>query len=713
MGLVSLGVVILVMVIGAISAVGYVVHLANRAPNISTLHPDVAGGTSQVFAADGTRLGFIQANNLREAIGWSAIPTNLKNATVAIEDQRFYSNNGIDLQGVVRAAIRDASTGQRLQGGSTLTMQLVRNLYLGDPRSFKAKLFEAKMAMDYEKQHNKQYILTRYLNSVPYGTVGGQTAIGVEAASRTFFNKSANRLSLAQAALLAGLPQAPSDYNPFSNPSAATARRNSVLAKMAQLHYITPALAARTQRLPLETHHGNYFAQRREDYFLDYVQQQLVSYYGVNTVQQGGLKIYTTIDLKYQNQARNAIATELNQPGDPAAAVVTINPKNGYVQAMAQSATYDQSKFNLAVQGLRQPGSTFKAVVLADALSRGVNPDSTYYVSHTLDKGWLPIVPDYMVQTFEKTSSNKPENLVDATLHSDNTVFAQLAADLGEQSITQMAYRLGVVEHLDSYPAEALGGLTHGVSPLEMANVFATLADGGWRNKPISITRVTFPGGHQDTHWGVPSRVHVLSDSITAEETKILNMNVQSGTATRSAIGCPSAAKTGTTNDLIDAWLDGYTPNFSTVVWIGYPKQRVSMTDVHGQPQQGGYIPAQIWHDYMSQVAGASNCPSFPAASAPIQYQPFSGTYVSGGHGGSSSSGSGSGSSGSFSVGGGSGSGSSAPNPGPGTGPGTGTGGHGAKPGGGPAHGGRPGASAPSGGSPGGAATGGALSPGH
>ncbi len=702
------------MLVGAISAVGYVVHLANQSPNIGTLHPDVAGGTSQVFAADGTRLGFIQANNLREAVGWSALPTNLKNATVAIEDQRFYSNNGIDLQGLVRAAIKDASTGKRLQGGSTLTMQLIRNLYLGDPRSFKAKIFEAKMAMDYEKQHNKQYILTRYLNSVPYGTVGGQTAIGVEAASRIFFNKSANRLSLAQAALLAGLPQAPSEYNPFSNPAGATARRNAVLTKMAQLHYITPALAARTQRLPLETHHGNYFAQRREDYFLDYVQQQLVSYYGVNTVQQGGLKIYTTIDLGYQNKARNAIATELNQPGDPAAAVVTINPKNGYVQAMAQSATYDQSKFNLAVQGLRQPGSTFKAIVLADALSRGVNPDSTSYVSHTLDKGWLPIVPDYMVQTFEKTSSNKSENLVDATLHSDNTIYAQLAADLGEQSVTQMAYRLGVVEHLDSYPAEALGGLTHGVSPLEMANVFATLADGGWRNKPISITRVTFPGGHQDTHWGVPSRVHVLSDSITAEETKILNMNVQSGTATRSAIGCPSAAKTGTTNDLIDAWLDGYTPNFSTVVWIGYPKQRVSMTDVHGQPQQGGYIPAQIWHDYMSQVVGSSNCASFPAPSAPIQYQSFSGKYLDGSHGGSSSSGSsGSGSGGSFSLGGGgsgSGSGSGTPNPGAGSG----SGGHSGKSGGGAPHGGKPGASAPSGTSLGGAGTaGGTPAPGH
>ncbi len=219
-----------------------------------------------------------------------------------------------------------------------------------------------------------------------------------------------------------------------------------------------------------------------------------------------------------------------------------------------------------------------------------------------------------------------------ATLASDNTVYAQLAADLGEPTVTQMAYKMGVKTHLSSYPAEALGGLTLGVTPLEMADVYATLADGGWRDSPIAITKVVFPDGHVDANWGTPHRVKVLSEGVTAEETNILHQNVQSGTATRSAIDCPTAAKTGTTSELIDAWLDGYTPNYSTVVWMGYPNRRVPMTDVHGEPQQGGYLPAEIWHDYMSAVTEGQPCTQFPEAKESLSYQPFFGKFATTGH---------------------------------------------------------------------------------
>jgi penicillin-binding protein 1A len=223
-------------------------------------------------------------------------------------------------------------------------------------------------------------------------------------------------------------------------------------------------------------------------------------------------------------------------------------------------------------------------------------------------------------------------SLVTGTLHSDNTVYAQLAADLGEQSITEMAYKMGVTTHLSSYPSEALGGLTLGVTPLEMANVYATLADGGWRNTPIAITKVVFPNGRADTSWGTPHRTRVLSEAVTGEETSILEQNVQSGTATRSAINCPTAAKTGTTSELVDAWLDGYTPDYSTVVWMGYPNKRVSMTDVHGEPQQGGYLPAEIWHAYMSSVLEGKPCVPFPSSHEAISYQPFNGNHeMSGG----------------------------------------------------------------------------------
>src|SRR5262249_13736670 len=261
------------------------------------------------------------------------------------------------------------------------------------------------------------------------------------------------------------------------------------------------------------------------------------------------------------------------------------------------------------------------------------------YLSHTLAPGWLPPYPAYEVKTFEGSSLNQTMNLVTATLHSDNTVYAQLAADLGEPTITEMAHKMGVVSPLHSYAAEALGGLTEGVTPLEMANVFATIADGGWRNTPIAIKKVVFPDGHVDTNWGKPHRVKVLSEAVTAAETNILRQNVQSGTATKSAINCPTAAKTGTTSELVDAWLDGFTPNYSTVVWMGYPNRRVSMTSVHGQPQQGGYLPADIWHAYMSPGTEARPGVAFRPPSESISYKPFYGNYATTGRGESGQSG--------------------------------------------------------------------------
>jgi penicillin-binding protein 1A len=616
------------LVVGAIAAVGYVLDVARSAPALSSLRPILGGGSSQVYASDGTRLGFIQSDVLRTPVGWNEIPASLRNATVAIEDQRFYKHNGVDLTGIFRAAIKDITSGAALQGGSTITMQLMRNLYLGgDQRTLRQKIIEAKLALDYEKIHSKRYILTQYMNSVPYGTVGGQTTVGVQAAARIFFDRPASQLDLQQSALLAGLPQAPSQYNPFLDPAAARERRNEVLSKMAELHYISHGEAVAAERAPLEVHLGRFYSERREDFFFEYVREQLVHRYGEQTVKQGGLKVYTTINLNMQRLARKAIAEVLNQPEDPASAIVTINPANGDIEAMAESESYEKSQYNLAADGHRQPGSTFKAIDLADALSRGVDPNSTFYVSHTLAPGWLPGYPTYGVKTFGGEQNGRI-NLVQATLKSDNTVYAQLAADLGEETITQMAYKMGVTTHLSSYAAEALGGLTLGVTPLEMADVYATLADGGWRNTPIAITKVVFPNGRVDTNWGQPHREQVLSQPVTGEETRILHDNVLGGTAVKSAIGCPTAAKTGTTTELVDAWLDGYNSEYSTVVWMGYPNRRVPMTDVHGQPQQGGYLPADIWHAYMSGVTEGKPCAPLNESSTGISFQPFYGKYA-------------------------------------------------------------------------------------
>jgi penicillin-binding protein 1A len=623
------GILTTAVIIAVIAVVLYVVHVADSAPAIGRLNAILTGGSSQVYASDGTRLGFIQSDQLRTAVGWNSIPQNLKDATVAIEDQRFYKHNGVDLTGIFRAAIKDITHGAALQGGSTITMQLVRNLYLGgNQHTLKQKIIEAKEAIDYEKHHSKRSILTSYLNSVPYGTLGGQTAIGVQAAARIFFNRPASALNLQQSALLAGLPQAPSQYNPFLNPSAARQRRNEVLAKMAELHYISAGQAAAAEHASLDVHHGTFYTQRREKFFFEYVREQLIHRYGATTVAQGGLKVYTTIDLNMQRLARKAIGDVLNQPEDPASAIVTINPANGDIEAMAESETYgSKSQYNLAADGHRQPGSTFKAIVLADALSRGVDPNTTIYDSHTLQKGWLAEEPNYEVKTFGG-EQNGAINLVAATVKSDNTVYAQLAADLGEESITQMAYRLGIKTHLLGNPAQALGGLSLGVTPLEMADVYATFADGGIRDAPIAITKVVFPDGHSDTNWGKPHRERVLSEPVAGALTNILHQNVLGGTATKSAINCPTAAKTGTTNDLIDAWLDGFNSEYSTVVWMGYPSRRVEMTDVHGQPQQGGYLPADIWHAYMAPVTEGHPCAALHESSEGISYAPFYGKFA-------------------------------------------------------------------------------------
>jgi penicillin-binding protein 1A len=626
--LIGIGAVFGMIAVVVLAGVIVVAAIAQQVPPLGKLVPITQGQASTVYYADGSVMGLIKSTILREPIPASQMPRYLREATVAIEDQRFYQHGAIDYLALARAALTDLTAGQTVQGGSTITMQLVRNLYLPDDKTFTFKVKEAVIAQRLERAHSKAWILTAYLNNVPYGTdPQGQTAQGVQAASWTFFDQPASRDDLAQSALLAGLPQAPTDYNPFLHPLAATERRDIVLAKMAQLGYISHAAAVAAQRSSLGLIPNNHYANFRDNYFLDFVRQELIARYGLARVMAGDLKVYTTLNPRLQALAKAAIDGVLDLPTDPSAALVSENPANGYVDAMAQSGTYAQSQFNLATQAHRQPGSTFKAIVLADALAHGIDPFTTEYLSHTLYPGWLAGYPTYMVSIDGGGDLDAPLNLDQALVASDNTVFAQLAADLTEASVTKMAYALGVTTHLNSNAAEALGGLTYGVTPLEMANVYTTLADGGYRNKQVTIIRVVFPNRHVDASWGRPQRVQVLSSAASAVETEILQHNVEYGTATLSAIACPSAAKTGTTSNLVDAWLDGYTPGRATVVWMGYPKSDVSMTDVHGQAQFGGDLPAQIWHDFMSKVV-TPPCSQFVSpASDPMTYLPFSGHY--------------------------------------------------------------------------------------
>jgi penicillin-binding protein 1A len=643
----ALVIALLLALVGAGAAGGaWVLSVLHNAPDITQLKPRPQGAISTVYAADGTRLGFISSDILRREVGGSAIANTVKQATVDVEDKRFYKHGGVDYVGVLRAAIKNVGSDSAEQGGSTLTMQLVRNLYTPDSRFNKTltrKIREAKLADELEKHHSKQWILDAYLNNVPYGTVGGQTAIGIEAAARVFFDTTASRLTLPQAALLAGLPQAPSNYNPFDNPKAALQRRNDVLRAMVSSHHLTAAQAAAAEASPLGVHTNSYYQQRKEQFFFDYVKQQLIDRYGLKTVQRGGMRVYTTIDLHLQELARKAIADHLNQPGQPSAALVTIDPSNGHILAMASSAAYGKTVFNYATQAFRQPGSTFKGIDLMAAVRKGISPSSTYYNSHQLSPGWDPAAPTWEVQTDDHTYHGSI-SLSEAIALSDNTVYAQLGADLTPQTIRQTAYDMGVTSHLDAYPAEAIGGLTRGVSPLEMANAYATIADGGVRNQATAIEKIVMSDGSVD-HPGAKKRVRQFTDGQAGEVTTALKGVLDHGTAAGLGIGCPAAGKTGTTSSFTDAWFVGYTPHLSTAVWVGYPKETTSMTAVPGYGEVfGATIPAPIWQEFMTAAKG-SNCDDFPAPKTPFVSQPFTGKFQSS-SGSSSSSLSGSGSSG-------------------------------------------------------------------
>ena len=600
--------------------------VAGEAPNVNAMKPLNKGLNSVVYAGDGSRLGLIDSDEFRRPVLLSEMPTDLQNATIAIEDERFYKHNGIDFQGGLRALVRNIEAGGISEGASTITMQLMRNLYMKNPaRDLERKIIEARMAVDFERENSKKKILQAYLNSAPYGTNEGRTAIGVEAASRVYFSKGVSELSLPQAALLAGLPQAPTDYNPVLNPKGATKRRNEVLTSMADLGMITrsEARAAKAKGLELKPKTGIF--DRQQPFFFDYVETELIKEYGVERVRRGGLKVYTTVEPALQQAGLEAIVNTLPYSYDPSAALVAIDPGSGEVKAMVSSSSYEESQYNLAAQGRRQPGSTFKTFTLAAAINEGMNPNSTYYESKPLFIN-SPVWGQWEVATYSDSYAGTT-SVAKATLSSDNSVYAQLALDLGPEKVAEMAKNMGITSKLNGYPAETLGGLEVGVSPLEMASAYATLASGGIRRQPVAIRKVVFPDGEVDRP-DRPNPERVMSDGAAYEVTKILHGNMTGGTGTGAYTGCSGqAGKTGTTDNFTDAWFAGYQPNLSTATWVGYPESnQISMSSVRGISVAGGTFPADIWGRFYSY--GSIPCESTPYPTDPVDWGSFTGDYT-------------------------------------------------------------------------------------
>jgi penicillin-binding protein 1A len=581
--------------------------------DLNTLRPVEVGQNSFVYARDGSLLGSIPAERNREPVALSQMTPWLPKATISIEDKRFYQHGGVDYVGIARAAWADITAGRAVQGGSTITQQLVRQLYTGSEKTFQRKIKEACLAIKLADKWPKNKILDEYLNTVYYGN----HAYGVEAAAQTYFSKHASQLTLLQAALLAGLPQAPSLYDPFHNPQAALDRRDEVLRALLGTNDITLAQYERYIRSnSLGLKPGRIYTRIKEPYFFSYVRDELERQYGANTVREGGLKVYTTIDPRLQRLANKAIHDVLPYRSDPAAALVSIEPGTGAIRAMTAVVRSKGNLFNLVAQSARQAGSTFKTLVLASAIEQGVDPDTTYYTSapFTCSTGqWCSPQKPWSVHTYENTYSGS-ESLTRATLQSDNTVYAQLTLDVGPRYVWQMAHRLDI-QMTPDIPVASIGLGSLSVSPLDMAAAYATFPAMGIYAKPMAITKVVLPGGHvdRDSNWGVPQTKRAVSQGVAWKVNDVLSQNALYGTGAGSCDGVhPCAGKTGTTENHDDAWYDGYTRQLATVVWMGYPKGEIPMVDVHGVAVQGATYCVPIWHEYMAAALWHRKVESFP-----------------------------------------------------------------------------------------------------
>jgi penicillin-binding protein 1A len=578
--------------------------IAASAPSIDTLKAADSGENSEVFDADGNSLGYVQSDVLREPAKLKKIPKSLEQATIAIEDDNFYDHGGVDYAAIIRAAFENVSAGEVKQGASTITQQLVRNLYIEDPEdTIERKIIEAEMAREYEDEYSKKEILEAYLNTASYGTNDGRTAVGVEAGSQVFFDKSVDDLGLKEAALLAGLPQAPTDYNPFLNPKGATQRRNQVLDAMSREGFIKRAKAQKLKQEGLGLERGYRYEQRDEQFFFDFVQQELIDRYGLRKVRQGGLKVYTTLDPKLQSAAQSAI--EAHPVTSAASALVSTEADSGRILAMASSVGYDSSQFNLAAQGKRQPGSAFKPFVLATAIDQGMDPDSTSYSAPSS----ITLNPDPYTSWTVSGGGSGSMSLSQATANSINTVYAQLGVEVGPQNFVEMAKKLGIESKLQGVYAEALGGTSECCTVLEMSNAYATFANGGVHHDPTAIRKVEFPDGEVDKP-SDPKGKRVISDGVAYEVANVMKGTLDFGTASGHDISCPASGKTGTTEEQADAWFVGYTPHVSTAVWTGNPNDRTPV------PGYGADLSAPIWNDFMT-VAASEPCDDYPSPEEP------------------------------------------------------------------------------------------------
>jgi penicillin-binding protein 1A len=622
---------------------GMLMALASDLPALE----DPSSQNSVLVDRQGKRLGLLTGNQKRILLKENQIAPVMKLAVIAIEDQRFFTNAGVDLRGIGRALYQDVAAKRAVQGGSTITQQFVKNaLAAQDRRTLFVKLREAALAYHLTRKWSKQKILRNYLNSIYFGN----GAYGIESAARTYFGNQhadcaqtvrtrpcALQLEPHEAALLAGVIASPSGYDPIAHPAAARRRRDLVLARM-----LAQGLLEREQydfavEEPIPSRRD--VQPPREDtlypYFTSWIKQQVVDRLGggqtgARQAFEGGLRVQTTIDGRFQKAAEDAVGAWLPNPSGPRVSLVAIQNSNGAVRAMVGGDDYNSSPFNLATQGQRQPGSAFKPFVLAEAFKKGYGPTSLFTSKKKVFKV-KGSIERFTVENYEDAYAGVT-TLGQATTTSDNSVFAEVGIEVGTRRIARLARRMGIRTPVSRNLAITLGGLKQGVTPLDMAHSYQTFARGGklvygtlspgqmrgdalppvpgplgisdisHRDDDGELDPVKLPNG-EDAHNRVKTK-RVLSENVAVSVGNMLRAVVQNGTGKRAQIaGVPVAGKTGTTENYGDAWFVGWTPEYTVAVWVGYPKRFQPMeTEFQGEPVAGGTYPAAIWKTFMEAV---------------------------------------------------------------------------------------------------------------
>lgn len=589
---------ILVFLIIAGAGCGFIGATMSDLPEVANVKP---AASSQIYDVHGNLITTVHATENRLPVKLSQVPKDLQNAFIATEDNRFYSHHGVDPIGIMRAIWVNIAHDGVAEGGSTITQQLARNAFLTQDRTLKRKIMEAMLAIRIEQYYTKQEILEMYLNQIYFG----QGAYGVQAAAHVYFGKNVQDLDLAQSAMLAGLPQSPNYYSPLTNYKAGKARQAVVLGQMVKYDYIDQATAdkAKDEDLGLREKSEAAHSDNNASYFIDYVISEIAEKYGDDAVYKDGLKIYTTIDMKAQDAAVQAMHNLPNFYTDdkgltqPQGALIAINPHNGYIVAMVGGRGDDS--FNRAVLAERQPGSAFKPFVYLAAIQDGMTPGTVMDDKKIEFNGWSP-------KNYEGTYSGQM-TLRYALQHSVNTIAVQLADAVGMRKVLNLASSLGITtldDSKDNNLAAALGGLTNGVKPIDMAVAYGTLANGGVKVKPVAITKIVDRNG-QVVEENSTEEQRVVDPKYAYVITNMLESVMSGGTGGGASIGRPAAGKTGTTDESKDAWFVGYTPDLVAAVWMGDDYGIETLDGI-----TGGTVPAVIWRDFMSEALNAMEIPA-------------------------------------------------------------------------------------------------------